>query len=104
MIYAISVSFDQKEIIGAYIEEIILWCWKESKIQNRSFILSASADFNICLWEKKWSVLLKTFREDTQIFSIFISDDQYIISCSDDGTIKLWDKETGEAIRDYKGS
>jgi len=69
------------------------------------YILSASDDCTLKLWDKETGKEIRTFKGHSRAVNscVFSSDGKYILSASDDCTLKLWDKETGKEIRTFKG-
>jgi len=72
---------------------------------NDRYIVSASSDETIKLWDTNTGKELKSFTGHTSdVNSVcFSSDARYIVSASDDKTIKLWDVKTGKLLQTLKG-
>ncbi|MEW6609453.1 MAG: NACHT domain-containing protein, partial [bacterium] len=69
------------------------------------YILSASRDKTLKLWDKETGQEVRTFKghSDAVFSGVFSGDGKYILSASRDNTLKLWDKETGQEVRTFKG-
>jgi WD40 repeat protein len=72
---------------------------------DNKYIVSASWDYTVKLWDVENSREIITFEGHTgYVSSVAIShDNKYIISGSSDSTLKLWDVESGRVIRTFEG-
>ncbi len=69
------------------------------------YILSASWDSTLKLWEAETGKEVRTFKghSDRVKSGVFSPDGKYILSASWDNTLKLWEAETGKEVRTFKG-
>ena len=69
------------------------------------YILSASADDTLKLWDTATGKEIRSFKGHTGWVNsgTFSSDGKYILSASSDNTLKLWDTEKGMEIRTFRG-
>jgi F-box and WD-40 domain protein 1/11 len=70
-------------------------------LQN-GFVVSASGDTKMMLWDIERGTCLRTFDGDRGLACIEFKDN-YIVSGSSDCQIKVWDATTGECIRTLVG-
>ena len=72
---------------------------------NGKFVISASADNTIKLWNINNAKCIRTFQGHTDKVSVvkILSDGNYFLSASADNTIKLWDIRKEEEIRTFYG-
>lgn len=71
-----------------------------SQVANTAFIVSASSDGTLKLWDTHTGIVLHTLQEHTAwVESCAISPDgTFIVSTSEDLTLKLWDTHTGALL------
>ena len=71
--------------------------------KDNKFLVSASSDKTIKIWNTQTSKLEKTLiGHDWKVITLAISaNGKYIVSGSNDGTNKLWDIETGKELRSF---
>ena len=69
--------------------------------KDNKFLVSASSDKTIKIWNTQTSKLEKTLiGHDWKVLTVAISaNGKYIVSGSNDGSTKLWDLETGKELR-----
>jgi platelet-activating factor acetylhydrolase IB subunit alpha len=73
---------------------------KEQKI-NKEYIISASRDKSIKIWDVYGSSCIYTFSgHDNWVRSLALHPNgKYLISCSDDKSIRIWELKTGRCIK-----
>lgn len=73
---------------------------KELKI-NKEYLISASRDKTIKLWDVFASSCIFTFvGHDNWVRSVIVHPNgKYIVSCSDDKSIRVWDLKTGRCVK-----
>jgi len=73
---------------------------KDVKI-NKEYLISASRDKNIKLWDVFASSCIFTFvGHDNWVRSVVIHPNgKYFVSCSDDKSIRFWDLKTGRCVK-----
>ena len=69
------------------------------------YIVSASLDKTIKIWDVKSGICLKTLEGHTEEieYATFSPDGKEIVSASRDKTIKLWDVRSGKCIKTFEG-
>lgn len=70
---------------------------------DQKYVVTASADCNLKLWDMATGRDIKTFQGHTDIvFSVaFSPDGKYLVSGSQDKTIKIWDIQSGKEIKTF---
>lgn len=73
---------------------------KELKI-NKEYLISASRDKTIKLWDVFASSCIFTFvGHDNWVRSVVVHPNgKYVVSCSDDKSIRVWDLKTGRCVK-----
>ena len=73
---------------------------KEQKI-NKEYLISASRDKTVKLWDVYASSCIYTFiGHDNWVRSVTLHPNgKYLISCSDDKSIRLWDLKTARCVK-----
>ena len=74
-------------------------------VGDGKFILSASQDKTVKLWNLEKAKCLRTFTGHTDRVNVVksIADSRFAASGSDDKTIRLWDIESGECVKILEG-
>ena len=69
------------------------------------FIVSASSDNTLKIWDVKSGDLLKTLHghQGSVVSCCLSSDDRFIVSASEDRTLKIWDVESGALLKTLQG-
>lgn len=72
---------------------------------NGKFLVSASDDKTLRLWDIQTGAFLREFRGHIQPVTAcaFHPDGRRILSASEDTTLRLWDRDTGRTIRVFEG-
>ena len=69
--------------------------------EDNRYLVSASGDSNLKLWDVASRKLKKTFYEHTDAVSGAFMHGNFIYSSSLDGTVKKWKPESGAALKSY---
>ena len=74
---------------------------EKSTLMNKEYLLSASRDKLIMLWDVIGAVCIKTFYgHDNWVRDLAEHPNgKYFVSCSDDKSIRLWDLKTGNSAK-----
>ena len=68
------------------------------------FVVSASSDKTIKLWDLASGRLLRTFEHPESVYEVkFSRDGQSMLSAGQDNTARLWDVATGQLLRTFEG-
>ncbi len=72
---------------------------------NGRYIVSASTDFTIRIWDVENGAEIKVLRGHTDYvqWAEYSPDGQRIVSASNDGTVKIWDVKSGMAVDSIVG-
>ena len=67
------------------------------------FVLTASDDGTIKVWNLKIGKCIRTFQEGGQVYSLAVTpDSRFAISASDDRTVKIWAMENGQLLHTFE--
>ena len=80
-----------------------IWCARLSA--DGRYLVSASGDHTLCLWDLRTRTLVRTFRgHETGVRAVAFSPDSTQIASGDErGFMRIWQTQTGETVSAWRG-
>jgi len=80
----------------------VIWC---DIHKSGQFLITASNDATVKLWEIEDGLFLKTFEghKSAVVHCVFINNGWWFASCSNDHTIRIWDWQNGNCVTVLRG-